>query len=74
MTCMLRLAAALFQVPAPPGGWRSMTMRRLDAALTPPDAGEPGGNNPAVEPGGCRFCTRVDPAGRVTYSIFSLPG
>lgn len=35
MTCMLRLAAALFQVPAPPGGWRSMTMRRLDAALTP---------------------------------------
>ena len=35
MTCMLRLAAALFQGSAPPDGWRSMTMRRLDAALTP---------------------------------------
>ena len=35
MTCMLRLAAALFQVTAPAGGCRSMTMRRLDAALTP---------------------------------------
>jgi len=31
----MRLDAALFQVSPPPGGWRSMTMRRLDAVLTP---------------------------------------
>jgi len=32
---MMRLVPALFQVSPPPGGWHSMTMRRLDAALTP---------------------------------------